>query len=218
MCNGGGAFSQEEVEYLRSLPAVAEATTRRITYTEAFKHNCVRRYRSGESPVEIFREAGLDPSLIGHKRIERCLARWRGMRCRMGVDGLVPMDDAVKRGDVESAAVRPDAAGGSVSCEGDVCMDGSDVLRFSETVLKESSEKSVGKSPEHSSGTSMETKSMESLEMAAESVESSRTSSAESSDDIRDLLIVQQARRIHELECEVRALRIRAGRSSGERG
>ena len=25
----------------------------------------------------MFREAGLDPALIGYKRIERCLARWR---------------------------------------------------------------------------------------------------------------------------------------------
>lgn len=70
-----GAFSPEEVEYLRSLPVVAEATSRRITYTESFKHNCMRRYHAGESPVELFREAGLDPSLIGYKRIERCFAR-----------------------------------------------------------------------------------------------------------------------------------------------
>lgn len=61
MCNGGGAFSPEEVEYLRSLPVVAEATSRRITYTESFKHNCMRRYHAGESPVELFREAGTRP-------------------------------------------------------------------------------------------------------------------------------------------------------------
>ena len=92
MCNGGGAFSPEEVEYLRSLPVVAEATSRRITYTESFKHNCMRRYHAGESPVELFREAGLDPSLIGYKRIERCFARWRKIACRMGTDRLVSVD------------------------------------------------------------------------------------------------------------------------------
>ena len=91
MCNGGGAFSPEEVEYLRSLPVVAEATSRRITYTESFKHNCMRRYHAGESPVELFREAGLDPSLIGYKRIERCFARWRKIACRMGTDRLVSL-------------------------------------------------------------------------------------------------------------------------------
>lgn len=32
MSNGGGMFSPEEVAYLKTLPAVAEATARRITY------------------------------------------------------------------------------------------------------------------------------------------------------------------------------------------
>lgn len=77
MSNGGGMFSPEEVAYLKTLPAVAEATSRRITYSEAFKQSCMRRYRAGESPVKLFREAGLDPALIGYKRIERCFARWR---------------------------------------------------------------------------------------------------------------------------------------------
>ena len=35
------------------------------------------RYNAGESPAAIFREAGLDPKLIGYKRIERCIARWK---------------------------------------------------------------------------------------------------------------------------------------------
>ena len=59
MTVGGGSFSPEEIKYLKSLPAVAEATSKRITYTDDF------------------REAGLDSALIGYKRIERCLARWR---------------------------------------------------------------------------------------------------------------------------------------------
>lgn len=77
MTVGGGAFSPEEVKYLKSLPAVAEATSRRITYTDGFKRYCVTRYNEGASPVRLFREAGLDSALIGYKRIERCLARWR---------------------------------------------------------------------------------------------------------------------------------------------
>lgn len=77
MATGGGMFSPEEVEYLRTLPAVVRVTERRITYSDAFKNACVRRYLAGESPVKLFREAGLDPAIIGHKRIERCFARWR---------------------------------------------------------------------------------------------------------------------------------------------
>lgn len=75
--SGGGTFSPEEIKYLKSLSAVAEATAKRITYTDDFKRYCVVHYNEGASPVRMFREAGLDPALIGYKRIERCLARWR---------------------------------------------------------------------------------------------------------------------------------------------
>ena len=115
MCNGGGAFSPEEVEYLRSLPVVAEATSRRITYTESFKHNCMRRYHAGESPVELFREAGLDPSLIGYKRIERCFARWRKIACRMGTDRLVSVDGNGGVVPSASADVAPSAESAEVA-------------------------------------------------------------------------------------------------------
>ena len=47
------------------------------THTDSFKREAVTRYRRGESPVRIFREAGLDPRIIGNKRIERCIARWK---------------------------------------------------------------------------------------------------------------------------------------------
>ena len=40
-------------------------------------HCAVRR--AGEKPTALFREAGLDPKLIGYKRIERAFARWRYM-------------------------------------------------------------------------------------------------------------------------------------------
>ena len=77
MANGGGMFTPEEVRYLESLPAVSAASASRITYSDAFKRHCLRRYREGASPARLFREAGLDPALVGHKRIERCFARWR---------------------------------------------------------------------------------------------------------------------------------------------
>lgn len=77
MTIGDGAFDIEDLKYLRSLAAVKSVTHGRIRYTEEFKHECMRRYREGESPASIFREAGLDSALIGYKRIERCIARWK---------------------------------------------------------------------------------------------------------------------------------------------
>ena len=70
------AFTSREQAYLSSLPAVEHVTSGRIYYTEAFKKECVRRYRAGESASRIFEEAGLSARLIGYKRIERSVARW----------------------------------------------------------------------------------------------------------------------------------------------
>ena len=74
---GSSVFTQEQIEYLKSLPAVVGITKNRIEYSDTFKYECVRRYRQGESPAKIFRDAGLDSSLIGYKRIERCISRWK---------------------------------------------------------------------------------------------------------------------------------------------
>ena len=67
----------DELQMLRDLPAVANVSKDRITYSNAFKQVCVIRYLAVESPTKIFREAGLPPELIGYKRIERSVARWK---------------------------------------------------------------------------------------------------------------------------------------------
>lgn len=174
MHNGGGTFSPEEVEYLRSLPVVAEATSKRITYTESFKHNCMRRYLAGESPVELFREAGLDPSLVGYKRIERCFARWRAIPCRMHTDRLVPIDGHVPDGGyaVDGVCVSNDG----YAARGDRTADDGRTA-----------------APD--------------LDARAADASASRTDT-----DVRDLLIVQQVRRIDALEREIVALRAELGR------
>lgn len=78
-------FTQTQMHYLRMLPAVANVTSSRITYSDEFRDAATARYLRGDSPVRIFRDAGLDPKLIGYKRIERAFARWKG---RERVDAL----------------------------------------------------------------------------------------------------------------------------------
>ena len=70
-------FSSREIRYLESLPAVEKVVGDRIIYRDGFKRDCVRRYAAGEAPSLIFSNAGLDSSLVGYKRIERCIARWK---------------------------------------------------------------------------------------------------------------------------------------------
>ena len=59
------------------LPAIDSVTESRITYSRQFQIDCMRRYLQGEKPTAIFTSAGLSPSVIGHKRIERNIARWK---------------------------------------------------------------------------------------------------------------------------------------------
>ena len=72
-----GKFTAKERAYLASLPAVESVSTSRIRYSDRFRVEVMCRYNAGESPSAIFREAGLDPKLIGYKRVERCIARWK---------------------------------------------------------------------------------------------------------------------------------------------
>ena len=58
---GMTGFSDAEMALLSGLDAVAWVTRTRITYKDSFKREAIERYRRGESPVRIFREAGLDP-------------------------------------------------------------------------------------------------------------------------------------------------------------
>ena len=72
-----GKFTAKERAYLASLPAVKSVSPSHIRYTDRFKVEVMCRYNAGESPSAIFREAGLDPKLIGYKRVERGIARWK---------------------------------------------------------------------------------------------------------------------------------------------
>ena len=73
-------FTAGERAYLLSLRAVDKVDgSSRIHYADWFRDECMRRYRAGEKPTALFREAGLDPGLVGYKRIERAFARWRYM-------------------------------------------------------------------------------------------------------------------------------------------
>ena len=87
-----GAFSDEEIQLLRGLPAVSNVTRDRITYSDTFRQVCTIRYLAGESPTKIFREAGLPPELVGYKRIERSVARWKEAAIK-SVNGSNTMTD-----------------------------------------------------------------------------------------------------------------------------
>mgnify|MGYP001658337054 CR=1 FL=1 len=70
-------FTQAEVYYLNTLPAVERASMDRITYSREFQVRCMAQYLRGNGPTSIFASAGLNPKIVGSKRIERAIARWK---------------------------------------------------------------------------------------------------------------------------------------------
>ena len=83
-------MDEHVVEYVSGLPAVKSVTNGRIRYTDEFKRRVAAGYRRGESPVAMFRKAGLGPEVIGYKRIEQCVARWRDLAPEGAGDAGVP--------------------------------------------------------------------------------------------------------------------------------
>ncbi|KFI50176.1 hypothetical protein [Bifidobacterium biavatii] len=73
------SFSPDMAAYLQSLPAVddVDCARGRISYADAFKRHVVAGLALGYRPSEMFRTAGLDPRIIGEKRVERAVSHWR---------------------------------------------------------------------------------------------------------------------------------------------
>ena len=57
-------FTQAEVYYLNTLPAVERASADRITYSHDFQVRCMAQYLRGNGPTSIFASAGLDPKIV----------------------------------------------------------------------------------------------------------------------------------------------------------
>lgn len=70
-------FDAEERQYLCGLDAVDECGEKRITWNRYFIHDVEYELELGARPVDVFRSAGVGPEVIGRKRIERCVSRWR---------------------------------------------------------------------------------------------------------------------------------------------
>lgn len=74
----GKKLDRETVDYLRTLPEIVRRVQGgRIYYTNSFRTQATACYAMGDRPVDIFRDNGIGPEVIGYKRIERCIARWK---------------------------------------------------------------------------------------------------------------------------------------------
>ena len=72
-----GKFSEAEVEQLKGNENVEYVTEREIYFTPAFKQLAWKEKQSGKKLPVIFRENGIDPKVLGDKRIENFSRRLR---------------------------------------------------------------------------------------------------------------------------------------------
>ena len=82
-------FTQEQQNLLLQNPYITKVTEKSITYSEKFKLHAINEYAKGKTPTEIFREAGLEPKIIGSKNPGRSLSRWRSVYLKEGQAGLM---------------------------------------------------------------------------------------------------------------------------------
>ena len=66
---GKNYFTDEQVAILRDNPNIRNISNKSITYESAFKEKFISEYEAGKLPSQIFRESGLDPKVLGERRI-----------------------------------------------------------------------------------------------------------------------------------------------------
>ncbi|WP_306421218.1 HTH domain-containing protein [Robertmurraya sp. DFI.2.37] len=70
-------FNEHQRKLLETNPNVASVSDRAIQYTSEFKIKAVKENLAGKGPVQIFIEAGFDLEMIGLKKAQSALSRWR---------------------------------------------------------------------------------------------------------------------------------------------
>lgn len=73
-------LDENDRAHLTGLKAVDRCGETRIRRNHDFAEETIRRVRAGGSPTRPFERAGRGPKIIGRKRIERCIARWKAAR------------------------------------------------------------------------------------------------------------------------------------------
>ena len=71
-------FTDSQVKKLSKNKWIKNITNKGITYTDEFKYKLVKECENYKKfPQDVFRECGIDPEIVGKKRIDCSAYRWR---------------------------------------------------------------------------------------------------------------------------------------------
>jgi transposase len=82
-------FNEHQRQLLEANPNVTSVSDRAIQYTPVFKIKAVKENLAGKGPSQIFIENGFDLEMIGYKKAESSLERWRRTFKQFGEDGFL---------------------------------------------------------------------------------------------------------------------------------
>lgn len=72
-------FTKEEKELLEQNPNIQAVLSNQVLYTKEFKEHAVAEYKNGKSANQIFKEAGIDTSILSKKYdyASKTLSKWK---------------------------------------------------------------------------------------------------------------------------------------------
>lgn len=71
-------FTDKQVEKLSKNKWIKKISNKAITYTDEFKMKLLKETENYKKfPQEVFRECGINPEIMGDRRIDNCAYRWR---------------------------------------------------------------------------------------------------------------------------------------------
>lgn len=72
---GNHYFTDEQIKILESNPYIQKITYKSIKYSQHFKEEFWRLYSQGKTPSSILSSFGIDPHILGQKRISNIVQR-----------------------------------------------------------------------------------------------------------------------------------------------
>lgn len=70
-------YTKDEMEELKKNKYVEEVKKDKITFTKEFKILFIKEFNNGKGNLQIFSENGLNPLLVGKRRIKACTRNWK---------------------------------------------------------------------------------------------------------------------------------------------
>lgn len=71
-------FTDDQVKILNKNKWIKNITNKGITYTDQFKYKLVKECENYKKfPQDVFRECGINPDIVGERRISNSAYRWR---------------------------------------------------------------------------------------------------------------------------------------------